>query len=83
MKVLFKPFIDAYGRPYKEKYIFLDCFRDNNMTFITAIFLYSSGTEPQVNNYIIVGVSFTVYIAVKGIYKYKTLSTLEIFQIRS
>ena len=51
--VKLKPFIDAYTGPYKDKYRFWTGLLLIIRLIVTTVFSYTTGTIPQVNNYII------------------------------
>ena len=51
--VKLKPFIDAYTGPYKDKYRYWTGLLLIIRLIVTTVFSYTTGTIPQVNNYII------------------------------
>ena len=76
-----QPFIDAYTGPYKDKFRFFFGIRLVIYLVLTAIFSYTTGIAPQVNNYVTTFVSFVLLVFSSGKYKAKTNTALEFFYI--
>ena len=76
----FKPLLDAYGGPYKDKYRFWTGVTLLVRLFFAVTFSFTSGKLVAINAYIIttvvVGI-FTFWSFTKGVYKNIYLSTLE------
>ena len=79
--VKLKPFIDAYSGPYKDKYRFWTGLLLIVRFILSTIFSYTTGTIPEVNNYIIVIIVLLLGIAVKGIYRDNRVTRLELFHL--
>ena len=77
--VKLKPFIDAYVGPYKDKYRFWTGLFLIVRLILTPVFSYTTTTIPQVNNYIIIFISFIALYLSRGIYRYNILNFLEAF----
>ena len=80
----FKPLLDAYGGPYKDKYRFWTGVTLMVRVTLTLIFSFTSGGLAVVNAYIIITVIvgiFTVWSFTNGVYKSLFLSGLEVFYI--
>ena len=80
----FKPLLDAYGGPYKDKYRFWTGVTLLVRLFFAVTFSFTSGKLVAINAYIIttvvVGI-FTFWSFTKGVYKNIYLSTLETFYL--
>ena len=80
----FKPLLDAYGGPYKDKYRFWTGVTLMVRLAVTVTFSFTSGRLAVINAYIIttivVGI-FTFWTYTKGVYKEIILNTLEIFYL--
>ena len=79
--VRLKPFIDAYTGPYKDKYRFWRGIPMMVHLTLTALFAYTTGILPQVNNYVTALVSFLLLAFIKGKYKDKKNTALEFFYL--
>ena len=80
--VKLKPLIDAYIGPYKDKYRFWTGFLLIVRIVFTSIFSYVSGNVPEINNYIILIVSFILMnIVAKGVYRNAAVNFLEFFYL--
>ena len=77
--VKLKPLIDAYTGPYKNKYRFWTGVLLIMRLILIPVFSYTTGTLPQLNNYIIAIVSFTLLAFVRGKYRNKWNTALEFF----
>ena len=76
--VKLKPLIDAYIGPYKDKYKFWTGLLLIVRIVFTSIFSYVSGNVPEINNYIILIVSFILMsIVAKGVYRNVAVNFLE------
>ena len=76
--VRLKPFIDSYTGPYKDKYRFWTGLLLIVRSIVTAVFGYTTGSLPQVNNYITVFVCVILLLFVRGKYKDKKNTILEV-----
>ena len=80
----FKPLLDAYGGPYKDKYRFWTGVTLMVRLIVTVMFSFTSGGFAVINAYIIttivVGI-LTFCFFVKGVYKKIYLSVLETFHL--
>ena len=80
----FKPLLDAYGGPYKDKYRFWTGVTLMMRLTVTVTFSFTSGGLAVINAYIIttivVGI-FIVWSFTKGVYKEIYLSALEAFYL--
>ena len=78
----FKPLLDAYGGPYKDKYRFWTGVTLMVRLTVTVTFSFTSGRLAVINACIIttvvVGI-FTFWTYTKGVYKEIILNTIEIF----
>ena len=80
--IVFKPFIDAYYGPYKDKYRFWTGYLLIIRLFVTGLFAVTTGTIPQVNNYIIIIIVLvSIPVASRGIYKMKINTVLDMFYL--
>jgi hypothetical protein len=79
--VRLQPFIDAETGPYKDKYRYFRGIYLMIYLVLTAVFVYTTGTMPYLNNYITAFVSFTILPFVKGKYKSKINTSLDFFFI--
>ena len=77
--VRLKPFIDLYTGPYKDKYRFWTGLLLIVRLIVTAVFAYTTGSLPQVNNYITMFVSVVLLSFVRGKYRDKRNTLLETF----
>ena len=66
---------------YRDKYRFLIGLLLIVRFALSTIFLYNTGTIPEVNNYIIVIIVLLLAIAVKGIYRNNRVIGLELFHL--
>ena len=66
---------------YRDKYRFLIGLLLIVRFVLSTIFLYNTGTIPEVNNYIIVIIVLLLAIAVKGIYRNNRVIGLELFHL--
>ena len=79
--VKLKPFIDAYTGPYKDKYRYWTGLLLIVRLLLTTVFSYTTGTLPQINNYIIAGVAAILLYKSRGIYVDGRLNILEAFYL--
>ena len=79
--VRLKPFIDSYTGPYKDKYRFWTGLLLIVRLILTTVFAYTTGSLPQVNNYITVFVCLILLAFVRGKDKNKTNTVLEFFYL--
>ena len=80
--IVFKPFIDAYYGPYKNKYRFWTGYLLMIRLFVTGLFAVTTGTIPQINNYVITIIVLVLLPVVsRGIYKMKINTALEMFYL--
>ena len=80
----FKPLLDAYGGPYKDKYRFWTGVTLMVRLIVTVTFSFTSGGLAIINACIIITVVvgiFTFWSFTKGVYKKIYLSTLEAFYL--
>ena len=80
----FKPLLDAYGGPYKDKYRFWTGVTLIVRLTVTVTFSFTSGGLAVINASIIITVVvgiFTFWSFTKGVYKEIYLSTLETFYL--
>ena len=77
--VRLKPFIDSYTGPYKDKYRFWTGLLLIVRLIVTAVFAYTTGSLPQVNNYITVFVCLILLSFVRGKYRNTINTILEFF----
>ena len=80
----FKPLLDAYGGPYKDKYRFWTGVTLMVRLAVTVTFSFTSGGLAVINAYIITAVVvgiFTFWSFTKGVYKEIYLSTIEAFYL--
>ena len=78
--IVLKPFIDAYYGPFKDKYRFWTGLLLMIRMFVTGFFAVTTGTIPQVNNYIITIIVIVLLPVVsRGIYRIKINTVLEMF----
>ena len=76
--IVLKPFIDAYYGPFKDKYRFWTGLLLMIRMFVTGLFAVTTGTIPQVNNYIITIIAIILLPVVsRGIYRNKVNTVLE------
>ena len=76
-----KPFIDAYTGPYKDKYRYWTGLLLIVRLLLTTVFSYTTGTIPQINNYIIAAVAAILLYKSRGIYVDGRLNILEAFYL--
>ena len=79
--VRLKPFLDAYTGPYKNKYRYWTGLLLIIRLLLTTVFSYTTGTMPQINNYIISFITSVLLILSKGVYRKRYLNILEIFHL--
>ena len=80
----FKPLLDAYGGPYKDKFRFWTGVTLMVRLTLTVTFSFTSGKLAAINGYIIITVVLGIFIFwsfTKGVYKKIYLSTLEAFYL--
>ena len=77
--VRLKPFIDSYTGPYKDKYRFWTGLLLIVRLIVTAVFAYTTGSLPQVNNYITMFVCVILLSFLRGKYRDKSNTLLELF----
>ena len=80
----FKPLLDAYGGPYKDKFRFWTGVTLMVRLTLTVTFSFTSGKLAAINGYIIITVVSGIFIFwsfTKGVYKKIYLSTLEVFYL--
>uniref|UniRef100_A0A1X7V9V8 TRP C-terminal domain-containing protein n=1 Tax=Amphimedon queenslandica TaxID=400682 RepID=A0A1X7V9V8_AMPQE len=77
----FKPFIDPYTGPYKNRFRYWTGLLLIVRLLLTTIFSYTTGTIPQVNNYIIGITAFITLFLSRGVYLDKRLNLLEYFYL--
>ena len=77
--IVWKPFLDAYNGPYKDKYQFWTGLLLMIRLFVTALFAATTGIVPQVNNYVITIIVIILLPASRGVYKNKFNTILEMF----
>ena len=78
----FKPLLDAYGGPYKDKFRFWTGVTLMVRLTLTVTFSFTSGKLAAINSCIIITVVAGIFIFwsfTKGVYKKIYLSTLEVF----
>ena len=82
--VMFKPLLDAYGGPYKDKYRFWTGVTLMVRLTLTVTFSFTSGGLAFVNAHIIISVVvgiLTFWSFTKGVYKKTYLNALEVFYL--
>ena len=80
----FKPLLDAYGGPYKDKYRFWTGLTLMVRLTVTVTFSFTSGGLAVINAYIIIAVVVVIFVFwsfTKGVYKMVYLSALEAFYL--
>ena len=80
----FKPLLDAYGGPYKDKYRFWTGVTLMVRLTVTVTFSFTSGRLAVINACIIITVVvgiLSIWFFTNGIYKNTYLSTLEAFYL--
>ena len=77
--VRLKPFIDSYTGPYNDKYRFWTGLLLIVRLIVTAVFAYTTGSLPQVNNYITMFVCVILLSFLRGKYRNKRNTLLECF----
>ena len=76
----FKPFLDAYTGPYKDKYRYWTGLLLIIRLLLTTVFSYTTGIIPIINNYIIAfTVTVLIHLIAKEVYRNKILNFLELF----
>uniref|UniRef100_A0A1X7TS39 TRP C-terminal domain-containing protein n=1 Tax=Amphimedon queenslandica TaxID=400682 RepID=A0A1X7TS39_AMPQE len=76
----FKPFLDAYTGPYKDKYRYWTGLLLIVRLLLVTVFSYTTGTIPIINNYIIVfTAAILIYVLAKEVYRNKIFNRLELF----
>ena len=79
--VKLKPFIDAYTGPYKDKYRYWTGLLLIVRLLLTTVFSYTTGTVPQINNYIIALITAVLLYLSRGVYRDRRLDMLEAFYL--
>ena len=79
--VRLKPFIDSYTGPYKDKYRFWTGLLLIVRLIVTAVFAYTTGSLPQVNNCITVFICVILLYFLRGKYKGTLNALLESFYL--
>ena len=79
--VKLKPFIDAYTGPYKDKYRYWTGLLLIVRLLLTTVFSYTTGTIPQINNYIIAVITAVLLYLSRGVYRDRRLDMLEAFYL--
>ena len=79
--VKLKPFIDAYTGPYKDKYRYWTGLLLIVRLLLTTVFSYTTGTVPQINNYIIAVVTAVLLYLSRGVYRKRKINMLEAFYL--
>ena len=80
----FKPLLDAYGGPYKDKYRFWTGMTLMVRLTVTVTYSFTSGGLAVINAYIIITIVvgiLTFWSFTKGVYKNVYLNTLETFYL--
>ena len=77
----FKPFIDPYTGPYKDKYRYWTGLLLIERLLVATVFSYTTGTVPQLNSYVIMIIAFTTLFLSRGVYRSKKLNLLEYFYL--
>ena len=80
----FKPLLDAYGGPYKDKYRFWTGVTLKVRLTVTVTFSFTSGGLAVINAYIIITVVvgiLTIWSFTKGVYRSICSSALEVFYL--
>ena len=80
----FKPLLDAYGGPYKDKYRFWTGVTLMVRLIVTVTFSFTSGKLAEINGSIIITIVTGIFIFwsfTKGVYKDIHVSTLEVFYL--
>ena len=80
----FKPLLDAYGGPYKDKYRFWTGVTLMVRLTVTVTFSFTSGGLAVINSYIIITIVvgiLTIWFFTNGVYKKIYLSTYEVFYL--
>ena len=76
----FKPFLDAYTGPYKDKYRYWTGLLLIIRLLLTTVFSYTTGTIPIINTYITVFIAgLLIHLLAKEVYRNKILNILELF----
>ena len=76
-----KPFIDAYTGPYKDQYRYWTGLLLIIRLLLTTVFSYTTGTIPEINNYIIGVVAAILLYKSRNVYRAKKLNILEAFYL--
>ena len=76
-----KPFLDAYTGPYKDKCRYWTGLLLTVRLLLTGIFSGTTGTMPQINNYIIAFMSGALLFISRGVYRRKSINLLEYFYL--
>uniref|UniRef100_A0A1X7TPZ6 Right handed beta helix domain-containing protein n=1 Tax=Amphimedon queenslandica TaxID=400682 RepID=A0A1X7TPZ6_AMPQE len=75
----FKPFLDAYTGPYKDKYRYWTGLLLIIRLLLTTVFSYTTGTIPIINTYITVLIAgLLIHLLSKEVYRNKILNILEL-----
>ena len=76
----FKPFLDAYTGPYKDRYRYWTGLLLIIRLLLTTVFSYTTGTIPIINTYITVFIAgLLIHLLAKEVYRNKILNILELF----
>ena len=76
-----KPFIDAYTGPYNDQYRYWTGLLLIIRLLLTTVFSYTTGTIPEINNYIIAVVAGILLYESRNVYRAKKLNILEAFYL--
>ena len=76
--VKLKPFIDAYTGPYKDKFKFWTGLLLIIRIILTAVFSFTSGSIPKLNNYFIIITLLFLHLPALHIYRDTRLAILDI-----
>ena len=76
-----KPFIDAYTGPYNDQYRYWTGLLLIIRLLLTTVFSYTTGTIPEINNYIIGVVAAILLYKSRNVYRAKRLNILEAFYL--
>uniref|UniRef100_A0A1X7ULR9 Uncharacterized protein n=1 Tax=Amphimedon queenslandica TaxID=400682 RepID=A0A1X7ULR9_AMPQE len=75
------PFIDAYTGPYKDQYRYWTGLLLIIRLLLTTVFSYTTGTIPEINNYIIAVVAAILLYKSRNVYRANKLNILEAFYL--
>uniref|UniRef100_A0A1X7VK55 Right handed beta helix domain-containing protein n=1 Tax=Amphimedon queenslandica TaxID=400682 RepID=A0A1X7VK55_AMPQE len=76
-----KPFIDAYTGPYQDQYRYWTGLLLIIRLLLTTVFSYTTGTIPEINNYIIAVVAAILLYESRNVYRANKLNILEAFYL--